>query len=221
MPPPDSVLPKAVRRERNAAATRERLLDAAESEFARSGFAGARLREIADAAGVQSALIHHYFVDKDGLYRAVLDRGLLQSSVDSWNVLANARTIPELVEGFVTTMVDFYAAHPNFLAILRHESAAGTSVLVGVVRDRTAPVVLALTKAIEEHQRAGEIRADVDATEILLAGLSMIVHPFADHPMIEALLPAALLHGPADIERRKRSIKALMLAAIAPLSTHQ
>src|SRR4051794_30056411 len=63
----------APRRERNAAATQKRLLDAAESEFAARGFAGARLREIADTAGVQPALIHHYFVDKQGLYRAVLD----------------------------------------------------------------------------------------------------------------------------------------------------
>src|SRR4051812_45471354 len=62
------------RRERNAAATRQRILDSGEHEFAARGFAGARLREIAETAGVQPALIHHYFTDKQGLYRAVLDR---------------------------------------------------------------------------------------------------------------------------------------------------
>ena len=61
---------------RTAEATRRRILDAAEQEFAARGFAGARLREIAGAARVQPALIHHYFADKSGLYEAVLDRGL-------------------------------------------------------------------------------------------------------------------------------------------------
>src|SRR5580692_7678827 len=45
---------------RNASVTKQRLLDAGEREFAARGFAGARLREIAETAGVQPALIHHY-----------------------------------------------------------------------------------------------------------------------------------------------------------------
>ena len=64
--------PPSARRERNADATKARLLAAAESEFAAKGFDGARLGNIAKAAGVQQALIHHYFADKEGLYREVL-----------------------------------------------------------------------------------------------------------------------------------------------------
>src|SRR5262245_24272789 len=109
------------RRERNAAATRERLLDAAEREFAALGFAGARLREIADAAGVKPALIHHYFADKLGLYRAVLDRAIAQTSRESWNLLGTQHDLEGLVGGFVDMLVGFHAAHENLLAILRHE----------------------------------------------------------------------------------------------------
>ena len=46
-PPPASSGP---RRERNSTATKLRLLDAAEHEFAARGFTGVRLRDIADAA---------------------------------------------------------------------------------------------------------------------------------------------------------------------------
>src|SRR5690242_14615551 len=108
--PGDSPFREPERRERNAAATRLRLLGAAEREFAARGFAGARLRDIAENAGVQAALIHHYFGDKYGLYREVLDRALLESSKESWSLLGSRRDIEGLLDGFVDILVSFYAA---------------------------------------------------------------------------------------------------------------
>src|SRR5829696_7533082 len=93
--------PPSRQRERNAAVTRQRLLEAAEREFAARGFAGARLRAIAAAADVQSALIHHYFADKQGLYRAVVDRALLPTSTESWTLLGSCLDLEGLFTGFV------------------------------------------------------------------------------------------------------------------------
>lgn len=50
------------------------ILDAAEREFARRGRDAATLRAIALEAGMDSALLHYYFGDKDGVFRAVLAR---------------------------------------------------------------------------------------------------------------------------------------------------
>src|SRR5262252_4130440 len=105
---PAAAAAPGARRERNAAATKQRLLDAGEREFAARGFAGARLREIAVAAGVQPALIHHYFTDKQGLYRAVLDRALLPTSTESWTLLASRHGLEELVTGFIEMLLRFY-----------------------------------------------------------------------------------------------------------------
>ena len=58
---------------RDPVATRKKLLTAARQEFARHGFAGARVDEIADRAGVNKQLVYHYFGDKDALYLAVLE----------------------------------------------------------------------------------------------------------------------------------------------------
>ncbi len=102
-------------REGRAEATKLRILDAGESEFAARGFHGARLANIARAAGVQQALIHHYFADKDGLYRAIVERGVAAMTSDAWEILekrapARAKTskrrmtaddIRALVEGLV------------------------------------------------------------------------------------------------------------------------
>ncbi len=59
---------------RDATDTRERILEAATQAFAAAGFAGASVRTIATAAGVNVATLGYHFTDKRGLYAAVVAR---------------------------------------------------------------------------------------------------------------------------------------------------
>jgi len=59
-------------RKRNAEATRAAILAAGKTHFARSGYEGAYLRDIAAQAGVDAALINRYFGGKEGLFSACL-----------------------------------------------------------------------------------------------------------------------------------------------------
>jgi TetR/AcrR family transcriptional regulator len=59
---------------RNSEATKTKLLDAAEAEFAVTGLIAARLETIAAQSGVTKATIYYYFESKEELYRAVLGR---------------------------------------------------------------------------------------------------------------------------------------------------
>jgi AcrR family transcriptional regulator len=52
--------------------TREAILAAAEAAFVEEGYAGATIRGVARAAGVDQALVLHYFESKDGLFAAAL-----------------------------------------------------------------------------------------------------------------------------------------------------
>src|SRR5947207_15496773 len=63
-----------LRRRRNPALARETILETAEKIFARVGFEGARIDEIAAASGYNKRLLFYYFGDKEGLYRAVIAR---------------------------------------------------------------------------------------------------------------------------------------------------
>ncbi|MET7403421.1 TetR family transcriptional regulator [Dactylosporangium sp. NPDC005572] len=59
-------------RRRDAAATRQALLRAARRRFAGTGYAATTVREVADEAGVNVALISRYFESKEGLFAACL-----------------------------------------------------------------------------------------------------------------------------------------------------
>ena len=64
---------------RRRAMTREALLDAAETVFARRGFEGASLDEIAEAAGFTRGAIYKNFDGKEDLFFAVFDREIDQN----------------------------------------------------------------------------------------------------------------------------------------------
>ena len=59
-------------RRRDAAATRQALLEAARARFTRHGYDGTTLRDVAADVGVNLALIKRYFESKEGLFKAVL-----------------------------------------------------------------------------------------------------------------------------------------------------
>jgi len=55
-------------------ASRSRILDAAELVFARDGFEGAKVRDIAAAAEAPLGLVHHHGGGKEALFREVVER---------------------------------------------------------------------------------------------------------------------------------------------------
>ncbi len=83
--------------------TRVEIIAAARQEFAGKGFAGATVRGIATAAGVDAALIHHYFGSKRELFLATvelpIDPGLVAERVASGDPeLVGARLVGALIE---------------------------------------------------------------------------------------------------------------------------
>lgn len=213
------------RRERNAVETKKRLLDAAEEEFATKGFDGARLGNIARAAGVQHALIHHYFADKDGLYREVLARGLGAVTAEGWDILQRlapsrprrskkrmtAEDLRALVEAFVTSLVDFYATHGNLLLILRHEAGRHGSVAREFVEANVKPQFDEICARLVEMRARGEVRRDVHPQHLVLSAVAMACYPFIEQPFVATVWPVDT-HAPEFLDDRKREIVEMMLA---------
>lgn len=103
---------------------REHILRAAETEFEKYGFNGARMQRIADTAGVPKANIHYYFSNKQALYDAVLAR-----VVELWNqALApiNVSDDPAAVlENYVRMKVEFTRLYPTSTRIFAIELLNG------------------------------------------------------------------------------------------------
>lgn len=68
-------------RPRNAAATRAAILEAARAAFARAGYGGVGLREIAAEAGVTAMMIGRYFGSKEQLFAEVIADNMARPSI--------------------------------------------------------------------------------------------------------------------------------------------
>ncbi len=201
---------------RDAVATRKRLVDGAEREFAQRGYGGARLKTVAAEAGVQITMVHHHFGDKEGLYRAVLERLLTPTASDSFRLLEANPNLESLASGFVKLLTDLYSTHKNLLAILRHEAAEDSGVLTGLLREQMAPIAAGAAALIGEMQHRGEIRTDLTPGEIVALAMSMAAYPFVDEFVLETVLPGGVPKGDGAIARRREAISLVLVRALRP-----
>ncbi len=85
--------------------TRQAVLDAARATFAESGFDGASIRRIAGRAGVDPALVHHYFGTKDDLFMATVE---LPVNLPALLQRVGAAGLDGLGERLVTTILSVW-----------------------------------------------------------------------------------------------------------------
>ena len=140
--------PQAERREE----AMNNILGAAEREFGRRGRDGATMRSIALEADVDSALVHYYFGDKDGLFRTVLTRKfgrineIYTAAMDAYEArMGSALTIEGVLDVFLRPICEMLAndraTWADFTAILSHPTALqadGTAIM----RENYDPIVL-------------------------------------------------------------------------------
>jgi AcrR family transcriptional regulator len=105
-------------RRRDAVETRRLLLGAALHRFATQGYAATTVREIADDAGVNAALISRYFDSKEGLFEQCLT-----GVSTELGTTARAKTLDEVAASMAEQLVGPYSAeHPNRLVLLLRTS---------------------------------------------------------------------------------------------------
>lgn len=174
--------PAAAERQRDAERTRRRIVDAALSEFSENGYAGARVRGIAERAGVNTQLISYYFGGKEGLFQEILRRWhQRETRIEEQNLSLGDTVVAYLEAGF---------EQPELTRIFIWEGLTGAAPPEASIPPGTeAPEVADFRR----RQAEGEIAADLDPAYVLLAFMGAVVAP-ATMP----LRVAALCGLPSD-----------------------
>ena len=119
--------------------TRAEVLAAARTSFAEKGFRGTTIRAVAASAGVDPALVHHYFGSKDDLFVAALEIPVDPREVLGPVVAAGPDGAGERLLRTVLGVWDDPAVQPGLLAMVRSLLADDSG---GMVRDAFLPVVV-------------------------------------------------------------------------------
>jgi TetR/AcrR family transcriptional regulator len=195
--------------------TRARILDAATREFSSNGLAGARTEHIAEAAGVNKALIYYYFQGKEALYAAALESVAERMATASMRVLALECSAGERLLRFVLNHFDRIYSQPVFQNLMQQEMMrfrkGESNAMSPLVERLIRPMGDRMFAVAEEGIRSGEL-IPVESSQIIYAALGGNVFYFLSAPMMR-LIGAANPFERAALEfRRKAAIEYLGLA---------
>ncbi|GAA3095312.1 TetR family transcriptional regulator [Streptosporangium carneum] len=102
-----------------SADTRGEILSAARETFAEKGFDKATVRGIARRAGVDPALVHHYFASKEGMFVAAMELPINPENVIPTLLAGPREEVGERLTRFVLTMTSEASARQPVLALVR------------------------------------------------------------------------------------------------------
>lgn len=185
-----------------------RILRAAQAVFARAGFAGATMAEIALRAGVPKSNLHYYFRTKQALYRAVLAHTLRLwlSQTD----IIRADTSPEVaIAQYIRAKMRLSARYPDASRVFANEMLHGAPEIGDVLRDALRALVLAKGEVIRGWIEAGRM-AKVDPSHLFFT-IWAATQTYADfEAQICAVLGVERL-GRQDYEQATEQLVTLVL----------
>ncbi len=191
---------------------RARILDAAVREFSENGLAGARTEHIAEAAGVNKALLYYYFQNKEALYTAALESVAEQVVAHGMAALHSPATAGERVVRFALHHFDRIHSQRPFQTLMQHEMMRlhrGEESALAFIVDRVfRPTMGPVEQLIAEGQRAGEL-VRTDPWQMMYAALGANVFYFLSAPVMEHLTGKKLFERAALRARRKAAVEHL------------
>ncbi|MFI5299189.1 MAG: TetR/AcrR family transcriptional regulator [Polyangiales bacterium] len=160
--------------------TVDRLLEAAEIEFAVAGFEAARLEDIAAAVGVRRASLLYHFESKQALYDRVLERAFS----DLQNTLLGAIGLPttsyaDRLDELVNRAVDTFHERPSFAQLLLRDGidnrAERATLAAEHARRYVAPLLSIGEAFFRSGQETGEFRKGLEPRDVLMFFASAVM----------------------------------------------
>ncbi|MCJ0977230.1 TetR family transcriptional regulator [Rhodococcus sp. ARC_M12] len=191
-----------VKRRRNSDLTRHNILEVATEEFADKGFAGARIDEIAQRTHTTKRMLYYYFTDKEGLYKAVLERSYLRIRERERDVDVEGLGPIEAIRAIASLTFDHHEENPDFIRlvstenILRGEHISTSEALSNLGN----PAAELLSRILTRGQADGVFRTDVDALDVHMTISSFCVFRLSNRYTFEALFGRDL----TDPQHRER-----------------
>jgi len=196
-----------------AAAPRDKILDAAEQLFARRGYAGVGLSEIAVAVGLGKSSLFHHFRSKAQLYAAVVKRILMDIESDLDRVVSVPGTAMERLDRWVDALVEILGEHRSYSRLLlrslfENEEFSGVLEEEREVNEILARILGGVRDVLREGQDRGEFR-HVSIPHTVQSLIGLVVYHFASDGLEDRLFPQSVFE-PEEVSRRKEEIKALL-----------
>lgn len=197
-----------------AVETKEKIIAAARKVFTEKGLAGARMREIAEVAGINQALLHYHFKKKDELFQIVFERQALKMFGVIRNMVLSDQHPLEKIDGLVAGEHAVLKDFPTLPLFVLYESMQNPELIQSLVKDKPIPILM--QKFLGEFQEIidNEEIKDMDPRHILVNTMSMIIYPMIAKPLLKIMLNLDEEGFDAFIDERSSKVAEFVRAAL-------
>ncbi len=196
--------------------TETKILNAARELFAKRGYAGARMQEIADLAGINKGLLHYYFKSKEALFKAIFREAFTHFSNVLRDVLTEERPAIEKIERIVEEYMDLLCKNPTLPGFIVNELHTNTDQFVSEIMEAPhRPDPSRLIMQLHLEGQAGKIRP-VDPFQTVLSILSLCAFPFIARPLLQRMVQVDQETYLELMRQRKAAVKDFIRMALLP-----
>jgi TetR/AcrR family transcriptional regulator len=170
--------------------SKDKILLAAQKEFAARGFDGARMEAIARAAGINKAMLFYYFSSKKKLYQTILKEVMGEFFAKISGLITKELTPEIFMEKFPELYIYMFASHPDFVRIVAFDLIHNPENICGIM----AAIITEMTefkphphfKLIRNWYEQGLV-SEADPLHFMMNTIALSIFSFIGKPMVEAI----------------------------------
>jgi len=207
---------------KNPKTPEERILFAATEEFAAKGFFGARTQAVADAAGVNKAMLHYYFQSKENLYGEVIKAAFVKILREVSQAWLSPGDLENRLEVVIDSYIENYRKNPGFLKIVLREVVDGGKRFRRAFKDveKNQPLASGFTPVEMVARVASELGLNsMGAVHMIINIVGMCAISFISPLFLEAVLHMDISDFDAYLKERRAAIKGTALAYARSLAS--
>ena len=193
--------------------TEEKIFNAARTVFQKKGFAGARMQEIADEAGINKAMLHYCFKNKQLLFEAVFKNAFSQLAPQINEIFNSQDSVFEKITKFTHSYISFVIHNPYLPQFVIQEMNNNPEFVMSFMKNENRPNPSLLIAQIEKEMADGIIKP-LNPKQLLMDIFSMTVFPFAAQTMVKGMFEISDAEFNAMMEERKTIIAEQIINSI-------
>jgi AcrR family transcriptional regulator len=185
------VKPKSENMNKNEQKTRteteQKILLAAREIFLKKGLEGARMQEIADMAGINKALLHYYFRNKENLFMEIIKDAVGDFFPSILNIWGQDIDFDQKVKTFADKYIDFIIQSPDLPRFFINALYQNADLIVKSTQMNEHIQMLSLQDMLDAEAKAGRIKS-VNANHFIITLLSLCIFPAIANPLMRMTL---------------------------------
>jgi AcrR family transcriptional regulator len=178
-----------MKQKRDAEATKNRILMAAETEFAEKGLYGARIDSIAEKALTNKRMIYQYFGNKEQLYVNILENTYGRLTAEELQIDWETMPAKISIQKIIRLYFEFLENNPSYVKMILWENLnQGKYIEMIDFTGTKSSVFHTFAEIMERGKKTGEFKKEIDSQQVILSLLTFTFSYFSNRYTLSKLL---------------------------------